>query len=946
MNSRSANSGGSASPDRPPPLVEMFLVLPDGSCIPATPDKLRIVLRQARSDATKKRRLKAKEKADKLQRNLEDRAAARRYLQELAEIDLERRRMAATLRARVKADRPARQTSDVVKRSPNLPSRRAIAMTQVPSSWVVDDFGMRGVHYSQSYIGRRSSGFYRGAARDRWLYEARDEAVLRDLDGEPVIVANIGEDLDEIGAGWQAIEDATTRKNGKIQIRIIVAFDADASDAENVTALKHFCDTVLAPLGLPYSAVIHRAPDAGDARNVHAHILTNLRPTERVAPYSWSFADHVRGELDGRDGVQMLRHLWAHSMSEAAEKAQRNMLYTGLGYGARGLNLEAGEHLGEMRSAISRRGDKVWAVERNRIKQARNAARRVIRDADKKIAALTALRDIVVAQAAAERAGNTPARRLVSVDAHQRAGRPEPLVASRRQEQRRPTERVAASQSQQRCAPLAASRHSAHPVLIQSPAGEQAPLAPLTAGLSPVAKNPLERSAESIVHASLTANGTPDHTRRLSPGKPRASVSSPLEPPVTEVLAATAKALSSHELRPAGRLVLHTTIETPDSTDRIGRDLLAAFAHWREAQTQGLAIDTPTAPAKSMASPKPARSDERHDHSAAPRTIPPPFVSAYRRRRSLAKAARPSAPADMLPTREWLEDNPRASFGENAILQLKQDEHLIAWLRKVDAYVADFGSGSLELDPKMAAALKIDDERLQRPHIQRELTLIREEQQKVMAELGRHAGERPLAFDKVVDRFWPSDLDPTLLRRLERWHARDGEGLWRDLGPVQQGVRQAHRRHEIAKAATASRGSRGAAKDATPPVSRGGRKAGYRPAARIEALAGLRIPPFTQRGAPTRSLVLLLRHAGEHPDDIVIESGVLRVSAKTPEAIENLLDQWHDNDRVMSAVADTIARSKAAGRPEWPAEFASALRPPATAKRAPNGKRYDAGRSR
>jgi hypothetical protein len=924
----------------------VFVILPDGSCIPATKETLKIVMRQSRSEASKRRRLKAKEKADELQRNLEDRAAARRYLQELAEIDLERRRMAATLRARVKADRPSPQTSDVVKRSSSLPSRGSIAMTQVPSSWVVDDFGMRGVHYSQSYIGRKSPGFYRDAARDRWLYEARDEAVLRGVDGEPVIVANIGDDLDEIGTAWQAIEDATTRLNGKIQIRIIVAFDADASDVENITALKHFCDTVLAPLGLPYSAVIHRAPDAGDARNVHAHILTNFRPTERVAPYCWSFADHVRGELDGRDGVQMMRHLWAHSMSEAAERAQRNMLYTGLGYGARGLNLEAGEHLGEMRSAISRRGDKVWAEERNRIKLARNAARQAIRDADKKIAALTALRDSLVAQAVSERAGNLPERRLVTVDARRRSSRTEPLMASRRLHQQRASERTVASQSEHHHAPLVASRRSSYPALIQGSADEQAPLAPRTAGLSPAAKKPLERSAESIAHVPLTAIGTSDHTRRLSPVKPRASASSPLELPVTEMPAATAKPLSSHELRPADRLSLSTIIGSPDPTDRVGRNLLAALARWREAQTQGPTIDTPTAPTKSKAPLKPVQPDERDDNSAAPRTIPPPFVSAYRRRRLLAKPVRLSKPTEVLPTREWLEDNPRASFGEDAVLQLTQDEHLIVWLRKVDAYVADFGSGRLELDPQVAAKLKIDDKRLQRPHLQRELAAIRDEQQQALAELVRHACERPLAFDKVVDRFWPSDLNPTLLRRVERWHMRDGEGLWRDLWPVQRRVREAHRRHELAKAATASRGSRGAAKGATPPSSQGGQKAGYRPVKRIDTLAELRIPPFTNRGQPSRSLVLLIRHAGEHPDDIVIGSGALSVSAQTPEMIENLLDQWRGNDRVMRAVADTIARSKAAGRPEWPAEFVSALRPPATAARAPNRKRYDAGRSR
>ena len=222
MNSRAANSGGSASPVPPPPPLEVFVVLPDGSCIPATKSNLKIVLKQARSAATKQRRLVAQEKADELQRNLEDRAIARRLLRELAEIDREHSRKPVVLRVKVKQEGLGGQTSDVRKRS-QTPLPRSINMTLIPaSSWVIDDDGMRGVHYSQTYLSRKSEDFYRGAARDRWLYDARDEAVLRDRGGNPITIDNLGDNVDEIGAAWQAIEDATRRKNGKIQIRIIV----------------------------------------------------------------------------------------------------------------------------------------------------------------------------------------------------------------------------------------------------------------------------------------------------------------------------------------------------------------------------------------------------------------------------------------------------------------------------------------------------------------------------------------------------------------------------------------------------------------------------------------------------------------------------------------------------------------------------------------------------
>lgn len=945
MNSRSANSGGFASPVPPPPPVEVFVVLPDGSCIPATPDKLKIVLRQARSNATKQARLKAQEKAVELQCNLEDRAAARRLVQELAEIDLERRRMAATLRGRVKAERPAPQTSNVIKRSPKLPPRRVIAMIPVPSSWVVDDFGMRGVHYNQSYIGRKSPGFYRGAARDRWSYEARDEAVLRDADGEPVIIANIGDDLDEIGAAWQAIEDATVRKNGKIQIRLIVALDADASDAEKVAALTHFCKTVLEPLGLPYSAVIHRAPQDGDQRNVHAHILTNFRPTERVGPYCWSFADHVRGELDGKNGVQMLRHLWAHSMSEAAEQAQRSMLYTGLGYGARGLDLETGEHLGEGLNAISRRGGKVWAEERNRIKQARNSARRVIRDADKKIAALTTLRDSLIAQAEAERAGKMPTRRLASMSSSQRPIAPGLQISSGVAAVRRPGVMTASRADDLRHEPLVASQLPMRAAIVRGATNMDARSAPIVASVAPMSVKPLNTSAEVVACPRLETAGRTCDASRLSTAVPPSSIPATLEPAIPA--AAVVKMASRGEMLQADQLVPSSAAIASDPLVNRTREMLAAFARWRETQVQDVAIGRSVTSEKPEAAALPASEPDSGSPGVTERAITPSLVGGYRLRKSKPQRDHLFEPVETLPTREWLEDNPHTVFGEAAALQLKQDGQLIAWLRKKDAYVADFGSGWLELDPQMMVKLELDDDRLQRAHVQRELAMIRQEQQIVLAGLASEARQRPLSFSKAANRFWPNDLDPALLQRIDHWHARHGEALLRDLFPIEQDVREAHRR-ELAKAGGRSRGSpmaAGASGSAASP--RNENEGRYRPVAEVPELARLRIPPFTHRRGPTIAMVRLLRYAAEKPDDIEIVSGEApRVLARTPETIENLLHQWRGNERVMKAVADTIVRSRAAGRPDWPEEFANALRPPNKRPPAPKWKRHDTGRSR
>lgn len=992
MNSRSANSRGSASPVPPPPPIEVFVVLPDGSCIPATPGTLKVVLRQARSEATKQARLKADEKAAELQRNLEDRAAARRLLQELAEIDRDRRRIAATLRGRVKADQPARQTSDVVKRAASPPSRMPIPMTRVPSSWVVDDLGMRGVHYNHSYIGRKSPGFYRGAARDRWLYEARDEAVLRDQHDEPIIISNLGDNLDEIGVGWQAIEDATTRKNGKIQIRIIAAFDADASDAENIAALGHFCKTVLGPLGLPYSAVIHRAPDGGDARNAHAHILTNFRPTARVEPYCWSFADHVRGELDGRDGVQMLRHLWAHSMSQAAEKVQRNMRYTGLGYGARGLDFEAGEHLNEARSAMVRRGKTVWGYERNRIKNARNALRRSIRDADKKIAALTQLRDAAIAAMQARDEAIAP-RKLVRAQAPRKhvplipatafKARQSPLFAVA---QRAPTLATLSTTAAVPTAPrpmiigaqeglgqpptrLVAQLPGASPARIAVPRQVRQPSSMTTASRArdmlrlnaaatyqPVVAAPLLAAragdalrptpliaARMIVAADQRLGSQHTHDRGISAASKGAQPVRLLSPLPG---AAPARISSSRRIGPAKVLKPSAPAEariTPlaspigadghDVTVTRTRSLLAALANWREAD-RGVVSSAMATPKKKIEDVVARQAGAPHGPVTATPTAIPPTVRANRRRRTFAKGAdtgRRNA-IETIPDREWLEDHPRTVFDDRAVRALEHDERLIDRLRKADIYVGDFRDGSLGLDPRVTNALKVDDAWLSQRHVQRALHAIRHEQQQLVAALSAEAQARPLAFSKTGTRFWPGDLAPQLKLRLDRW-AKD-ECFGSDVFAIELAVRHAQRDNEAAE--NRRQVPAQASVNVEPAMTVGRRKSHQRNDR--SGLDGVRILAFAKKtGKPTAPLLMLIRYAGEYPNRInVARRTGLEPTDDVPEAVRTLLKGWQDDPRVRQLVVATVSLSRAASRPVWPPELSAEMRAIVTTVPAPS----------
>jgi hypothetical protein len=728
-----------------------FIILPDGSCIPATRQATGVVMRQARSDARKAARIRRQEKAAQLQSSLEDRAVTSRLLKELAEAD---RSIAKWHRFQVRSmpERPAKATSPVIKRSAgpssSAPRERGAARPQAASSWVIDRAGFRGVIWQQSYLGRNSQGFYRGAARDNWEYECRDEAVLRDATGEPVIISNMGEDWVEIGTAWQCLEDASTRKNAKVQIRVIAPFDADMSQEEMIAALRQFCSTVLEPMGLPYSAVIHEPSEEGDARNFHPHISMSLRPMRRIEPYAWEIADEVRGELDGRDGVQMLRHLWAHSMTEAAEAAGRNMQYTGLGYGARGIDFEAGEHLGEARNAMVRRGQHVAVHERNRIKAERNRLRARIRDLDSKITALTTIRDSVLK----DRVGSIRAPsvgKIVSVDARdqqRRALTPAPSVDSRAQLVMSPV----APPSVYR---VAAGERPAVKTLIAGGRHETAPPPKLVVfGPSPV---PVQRLVASAVQTSET---------RTSP-----LTSPPVQQPRDH--------LTVQPMPARPHLTHAVTKRTPDPVIAIGRDLLEALRQQREAQEAHSAMDIASDASQpsttdTRAEPKPAAVADASRPSPS-LSLPIPASARRRLRRKAQRYKHGRSETRPLPTREWHEDHPHAAFDRQAERTVEQDQRLIARVTEMDIYIG-IGSTGLRLNKWALAALDVDKAWLARPHVQRELGRIRAHQQGVLADIDATYG-----LGTAGNLAFPATLPRPLQDRLERWS--DDDGLLEDL---------------------------------------------------------------------------------------------------------------------------------------------------------------------
>lgn len=765
---------------------------------------MAVVMRQARSEARKAVRIQRQEQAARLHRSLQDKAAVRGILREMAETD---RGIAKWHRiiGRIIPDKPTSGTSPITKRTSRsaslAPLKASATMPLTASSWAIDAAGFRSVTWQQTYLGRNSPKFHRGAAKANWEYECRGEAVLRDFDGEPVIISNMGDDWLEIGTAWQCLEDASIRKNAKIQTRVTAPFDADASHEEKLAALEHFARTVLKPLNLPYSMVIHEPSPDGDQRNFHAHISFSLRPMRRIEPYSWEVADEVRGELDGKAGVQILRHLWAHSMTEAANEAGRVMQYTGLGAGARGLDHETGEHIGEALMAMARRGQNVAALERNRIKAERNTFRSRMRDLDKKIEALSVVRDAVFKDIAHSETQQA-ARSNVSADATGRA-RPS-LVAAPAV---KATSAVIASE------PTRASW--------QSPIGKLTtvqPTAPRQILATAITELPVDRP--SLFRPSISADRPqallrPTTDSRLAPGDRLFATDRPTATPLLAVAAPgttprhratnssckidgptilqpgpglssnAVKLLSpaEHFNRPTSQ---HLTLQVTSSSSlltaatsepaidpviAIGRSMLAELRQWRAEQDAAASSDLAVAaPAPVNVDPtQPANPPAIIGSQLGARTNLPLFAVPVRRKLK-RKPKRPmTATGEVMPlaTREWHEARPHQAFDARRAGLPPEDQVIVDRIVAEDLYVF-VKDATLRLDKWAFAALGPEPAWLVRPEIQMELDRVRSAQQSVLATAQSAYGfgsESGMSF---------SLLPQPLRARLERWSDIDG----------------------------------------------------------------------------------------------------------------------------------------------------------------------------
>lgn len=233
-----------------------------------------------------------------------------------------------------------------------------------------------------------------GCLRRHWFYIAREAAVTLDSDGEPILLGNLGDTIDDFAEGVALQEQVlrATRKNAKLGFRMVGAFPYDFPVDARREVLQRIGDELFGQRGLPWSGAAHDADPAAEVDNPHFHLDYGLLPMARQPDGSYIVSNDLRTDLDGQEGLRFIRHMVAHVMTDVAHEYGLERTFTALSYRERGMDREGGEHVGQEATAAQRRGDYVASVARNEAKRRRDEVREKARKARERLDALERLK--------------------------------------------------------------------------------------------------------------------------------------------------------------------------------------------------------------------------------------------------------------------------------------------------------------------------------------------------------------------------------------------------------------------------------------------------------------------------------------------------------------------------------------------------------------------------
>ena len=268
-----------------------------------------------------------------------------------------------------------RPTSQIKHKSPKArpsiwpSSSRALPKYDGP---IRDKFNRRGVFFRSRYYSSRTAK--PGVSKRVAIYIYSGSAL--DEHGNPMFRTNVGLTIDEAVCGLDHHEQVnrSAQKNAKVLNHAVLAMDHRWTPAQMLEVGERWAEERFGRYGLPYAISLHEPPPDGDERNWHLHVIWSWRPLERIGDHEWLVGESLRTELDGAQGMRMLRERLAAVMTEMSFEAGDADVYTALSYAARGLPVIPQIHLDEGRTRQAREGKFVEANEENHDRVMRSTA--------------------------------------------------------------------------------------------------------------------------------------------------------------------------------------------------------------------------------------------------------------------------------------------------------------------------------------------------------------------------------------------------------------------------------------------------------------------------------------------------------------------------------------------------------------------------------------------
>ncbi len=401
----SSNSVSGPSPSIAPPTRSFLVLLLDGTRLRVSSSDLAAQLRQERSAGLKRlRQARAEALAQAADSISEARIRSAFEANERA-MDAAIRRLSKQVRVKPE---PKRQSSPA--QSPQARMRRTghsglVLVKRAHAASALarrDRRGREGLMLRIRYVRAGGKHASPGCLRRHWFYITREAAVTLDSVGEPILLGNLGDTIDDVAEGVALQEQVlrATRKNAKLGFRMVGAFPYGFPVDARREVLQRIGEQVFGARGLPWSGAAHDSDPDADVDNPHFHLDYGLLPMARQPDGSFVVSNDLRTDLDGQEGLRFIRHMVAHVMTEVAQEYGLERTFTALSYRERGMDREGGEHVGQEATAAQRRGDYVAAVARNEARRWGAEARDKARKARERLDTLERLKRAIAAEAA------------------------------------------------------------------------------------------------------------------------------------------------------------------------------------------------------------------------------------------------------------------------------------------------------------------------------------------------------------------------------------------------------------------------------------------------------------------------------------------------------------------------------------------------------------------